>query len=751
MSETAAIRARTSHEDIDAFVDGYGPYFDTDGVFIRTRAAREIGTTLRFELQLSTGDVAFRGEGIVTEVRSAITSVPGMRIRFSKLDRNSKKLMDAILSQRQIRTTLSDPHIKAPGPTEEPDAEVATSADPLDQTPMVGTIERPAEPEVASSEPQTTGSFGLTSQDLEEIADRVEKSLDSVFFGDLGDEAGPFEEMFAEEAIDQLDGPVVEQTSEPAADSTPSIDTIEVCSEAKKLAAKAQEVAEQRASDESRDDSVQVFEPEPLDDFPDDSGGLGALVASAAESNESEATATDSTEPEPPLLEITLDDFSVEIEDPEAPGARAADAEIDSQSDDEDTDLHGFDDGSSSPFPDFSDDSLDWNVQSESYPGVPVFSEYDEADPSSDATPRDDSRGEFFAGDAPATGPHGDDSAPPTAEQAQKAQLAAFEADLEENPDPDALEEDPEQIPLPPDEDDFDETPLTDDFGRGDYGYSVKDEWLGGEPDDQELVQAEFSQPIDVDSLVGIELDSSQGEVMPFVLEPLAESGLEMSQEVGLDTDSTLGDLNLALASHFAEPSEEIALPLVGVEALDPNDPLDHAYAVGPPSELGGPPVFRPRPDSEIYELEEDISSFSQNVLPPPPPPRVEAPPVIPVSHEILAESLPFLEPEPPSGTSKVDSLMNDLLSQRIPVSKTDIPAIPKAVVEDVPLELPANMGFPLPVDDDDAAGESEAQLEADYFDHLASQTDSSQGKHARSQAQTKSGVFKRIFGRKKR
>ena len=46
---------------------------------------KQLGTRLRFELQLSEGQSVFRGEGLIDEVREPPLSATGMHLRITKL------------------------------------------------------------------------------------------------------------------------------------------------------------------------------------------------------------------------------------------------------------------------------------------------------------------------------------------------------------------------------------------------------------------------------------------------------------------------------------------------------------------------------------------------------------------------------------------------------------------------------------------------------------------------------------------
>jgi hypothetical protein len=192
MSKTSAIRVRTRYENVADFVAGYSPYFDTRGLFIRTRRIQEVGTQVRFELQLADGRPVFRGEGVVDEVREPPHSAAGMHVRIARLDRSSKALHERMTGD--LLHVAEDPF---EAPTFDPDN--PHGLDPA----AARLLGRGAESAPAArAEPippaPTEESLGESLEDspldanvLGEIAEGIEFSLDAVWSGSGGVASGP--------------------------------------------------------------------------------------------------------------------------------------------------------------------------------------------------------------------------------------------------------------------------------------------------------------------------------------------------------------------------------------------------------------------------------------------------------------------------------------------------------------------------------------------------------------------------------
>ena len=97
----AQVRVRLRYPDVQTFVEKFSINVSRGGIFIRTREPREVDALVRFEFQLQDGKPVFRGEGKVVWVKDFNPDVPtkphGMGLKFTRLDRKSRELINRIL------------------------------------------------------------------------------------------------------------------------------------------------------------------------------------------------------------------------------------------------------------------------------------------------------------------------------------------------------------------------------------------------------------------------------------------------------------------------------------------------------------------------------------------------------------------------------------------------------------------------------------------------------------------------------
>ncbi len=111
MTETvvAVIRAKLNLPDVSAFVSAFAPLISPGGMFVRTRQLKEPGTVIRFDFSLASGERLLLGEGIVRQVRDGSDGSPaGMLIKFTKLNRASKDLVDQIVEHKGFYSQPQD-------------------------------------------------------------------------------------------------------------------------------------------------------------------------------------------------------------------------------------------------------------------------------------------------------------------------------------------------------------------------------------------------------------------------------------------------------------------------------------------------------------------------------------------------------------------------------------------------------------------------------------------------------------------
>ena len=98
---------RLAYKTVEDFKLRFAPNLSRGGVFIRTREPKPVGTTVAFELRLSTGEKVLRGEGVVRSVEAEDLSAspprsPGMAVQFTRLETASRALIEAIVSAREL-------------------------------------------------------------------------------------------------------------------------------------------------------------------------------------------------------------------------------------------------------------------------------------------------------------------------------------------------------------------------------------------------------------------------------------------------------------------------------------------------------------------------------------------------------------------------------------------------------------------------------------------------------------------------
>ncbi len=98
---------RLAFESVDEFILRYALNISRGGIFVRTRDPRPAGTPVAFDLQLQSGEHVIRGKGVVSwaappSAPGEPPRVPGMGIRFTLLDPESRALVDRVVAMRGI-------------------------------------------------------------------------------------------------------------------------------------------------------------------------------------------------------------------------------------------------------------------------------------------------------------------------------------------------------------------------------------------------------------------------------------------------------------------------------------------------------------------------------------------------------------------------------------------------------------------------------------------------------------------------
>ena len=115
-STPVAFRLRRPYASEDEFIAGEGAAVSRTGMTLVGAAYRPSGVIVRFEIALWDGSPLFRGEGKVQGHRAAAEEgkLPGLDIRFSRLDARGKSLVDRILQGREAPRSAEVPELLAP-------------------------------------------------------------------------------------------------------------------------------------------------------------------------------------------------------------------------------------------------------------------------------------------------------------------------------------------------------------------------------------------------------------------------------------------------------------------------------------------------------------------------------------------------------------------------------------------------------------------------------------------------------------
>ena len=113
MSVLTPLRVRLPFGSEEEFAAEYGSHVGKDGFFLATRAPKEVGSRLLFDLVLTGGESVLRGEGMV--VRTHAGERPGMTIRFLRLDAAGTDLVERIVASRAPAEVSHPPTWSPPG------------------------------------------------------------------------------------------------------------------------------------------------------------------------------------------------------------------------------------------------------------------------------------------------------------------------------------------------------------------------------------------------------------------------------------------------------------------------------------------------------------------------------------------------------------------------------------------------------------------------------------------------------------
>ena len=169
-SERVALNVlvKVRYQDQDEFIQNFGTNVSEGGMFLQSRTPHPVGSQLKLELQLKSGNPALKGRGEVTWVRSLDSeevkrgAPPGMGIKFIALDRASieltKRNAEAHPASRTKEIPGGRPTAEQPGAAGPKPAALTGSA-----TPQAGSATPQA---LASAPPKAPASTRVIGIDL---------------------------------------------------------------------------------------------------------------------------------------------------------------------------------------------------------------------------------------------------------------------------------------------------------------------------------------------------------------------------------------------------------------------------------------------------------------------------------------------------------------------------------------------------------------------------------------------------------
>ena len=188
MGELAApvvvLRVTVRAPDLDAFITRYSRHLAGDRIFIFSKAPQPVGTAVRFNLQLSTGEVLIQGKGTVKRVQADVGDArhpPGMEVQFTPLDERSATLVDFMMA---TRAGLTEAVASASAP---PIVRAVVPPKPKPATP-VPKLPKRAEAAKAETPPPLPPAPVVKSKPIP-VARPPSLSLESVWKSEASDEA----------------------------------------------------------------------------------------------------------------------------------------------------------------------------------------------------------------------------------------------------------------------------------------------------------------------------------------------------------------------------------------------------------------------------------------------------------------------------------------------------------------------------------------------------------------------------------
>ncbi len=150
----------------DEFLEKYAAFLTRGGIYLRMKEPKPPGTRVHFDLRLANGQTVLKGRGAVDFVTGqGGQGVPGMGIRFSEVEPETKALLDRLAERRPAAAALDPPLPQGVGPAHR--GATAVSAAPASSPSSPPASPSPAQPSpapVVSPAPPAPGAPQTASQ-----------------------------------------------------------------------------------------------------------------------------------------------------------------------------------------------------------------------------------------------------------------------------------------------------------------------------------------------------------------------------------------------------------------------------------------------------------------------------------------------------------------------------------------------------------------------------------------------------------
>lgn len=205
---------RLKHPDVGAFVASFATNISANGMQIRTRAPKPVGTVVRFDIQIAEGQRVMRGEAIVRWARTQDSEdgPPGMGLEFTELDEATR----AIVNRMVMAQMLSGASPTPPSPSPADPAPPADMAGPPPPPPDAIDIDAAA---LVADTPETQDLDDDFSIDIDldddfdidlDVSDEADEAEIDVEVGDVEEEAPQVPLIFLDPpAVIPQGGPVI--------------------------------------------------------------------------------------------------------------------------------------------------------------------------------------------------------------------------------------------------------------------------------------------------------------------------------------------------------------------------------------------------------------------------------------------------------------------------------------------------------------------------------------------------------------